>query len=220
MTAGTMSGRCAYCDEPVRPNSMFCLACGQLVLGATPAEPAVSAAPTGDWTAGGAARSSTGSTMRADAVAPAPAPAPAPSPGWRPPRIDRPAPVTATTLSAPGSDIRAAERALATVTLTFSTGDRAVVSGSAVIGRQPQSTAHNSGAQAVEVRDTTRSVSRVHLLLDVDADGVRVSDAGSGNGSSIERAGARTALREGRSAAIGHGDRLWIGDVSAEVEVR
>jgi hypothetical protein len=204
-----MSARCAYCDAELRPNSMFCLECGQLVQGAAPPVP---------QGIGGAQQPA----AAAKPVAAAPA---------RPrPAANEPVPLP-TAWQAPGS--RAAEApdptstgarpaapapvAVSTVRLAFSTGETAVVSGGAVIGRQPQSTAQNSGLQAISITDTTRSVSRVHLMLTLRDGAVEVADAGSGNGSSLERAGVRSQLREGRPVPVHDGDRIWLGDVSADV---
>ena len=209
-----MSARCAYCDASLRPNSMFCLECGQLVQGAEPPVPQ-------------GIRSTPAAAPRPGPVAAAaPAPSsqpmsPVPLPAmWQAPGVPSAAPAPVATPQSTSSASRPARRTTApTVTLTFSTGERAVVSGSAVIGRQPQSTAQNSGSQAIEIHDTTRSVSRVHLLVAVDLDGVSVTDPGSGNGSSVERNGVKTPLREGKPAAVESGDRIWLGDVAADVLV-
>ncbi len=196
-----MSARCAYCDADLRPNSMFCLNCGQLVGGGVPPVPSGLTPPP---TRPAAPAPPTASAPGADA-----APVPLPS-RWEAPGAPK---------SEPAPSARPTQVSVrpAALTIAFSTGDRVTVSGPAVIGRRPQSTAQNSGAQAVEVHDTSRSVSRVHLLLGFDDSGVSVTDAGSGNGSSLERGGVRTPLREGRTAQVLPGDRLWLGDVSAEL---
>ncbi|WP_207454271.1 FHA domain-containing protein [Herbiconiux sp. SYSU D00978] len=234
---------CAHCDAQLKPNSMFCLECGQ-VAGIVPVLP-----PSGP-VASGAVASGTAAVLEAPvpaAVAAAPgvqavepaevaAPLPAASPGSR--RAAASAPVREVPLApaAPTETLRradvpppapqvyalptpaAAANAPRRVTLIFSTGDRAVVTDRAVIGRSPQGSARNSGAQAIELQDASRSVSRVHLYVTVSAGSVTVSDAGSGNGSALERAGVKTALREGRPLTVQPGDRIWLGDVHAELD--
>lgn len=203
-----MSARCAYCDSELRPNSMFCLSCGQLIASAYPPVPSGIQQP-----------ASTGAATPAAPSRPAGPNMPVPLP---PPIGGAPEPV-APTPAAPAESAPAAgpatsaPRPLTAVKLQFSTGDHAVVARTAVIGRVPQSAAQNSGAQAVEVKDTTRSVSRVHLTLTVRDGAATVTDMGSANGSAVERAGARTPLVEGRAVAVSPGDRIWLGDVSAEV---
>ena len=191
---------------------MFCLSCGQLVAGAYPPVPqAFQQQP-----AAAAPVAQSGEPSRpATPGAPIPLPAPlgvAPSDAAavHASQVPASAPPAAQPAGTPAQPLRA-------VSLSFSTGDRAVVSGTAVIGRVPQAAAQNSGAQAVEVTDASRSVSRVHLTLTVSAGTVTVSDAGSGNGSSVERGGVRTPLVEGRAVTVQPGDRLWLGDVSAEI---
>lgn len=211
-----MSARCAYCDAELRPNSMFCFECGQLVHGATPPVPK-------------------GFSVQPAAVPPGSPPPVAPNapvvarevplpPVWQPSAPPAPQPTAAAVetgpapqAAPPAAGVPGATPPPSSVALTFSTGERVHVTGRAVIGRKPQSTAQNAGAQAVEIHDDTRSVSRVHLTLDVDRHGVTVTDAGSGNGSSLERGGARLPLREGKPAQVHPGDRIWLGEVSVDL---
>jgi hypothetical protein len=108
--------------------------------------------------------------------------------------------------------------ALSKVELSFSTGQRVVVSGTAVIGRKPGQTAAATGAQAIELLDDTRSVSRVHLYFALEGGRMTVADAGSSNGSSIERAGQQIPLQgAGAPVEVVPGDRVWVGDLSFEL---
>lgn len=210
-----MSARCAYCDAELRPNSMFCFECGQLVNGATPPLPkGFGEQP---------AAEPPGSPPPVAPSAPAAAREVPLPPVWQPaappalhglPAVAEPGPPAS---GAPVVAVPGATPPPSSVALTFSTGERVRVSGRAVIGRKPQSTAQNAGAQAIEIHDDTRSVSRVHLTLDVDRHGVTVTDAGSGNGSSLERGGARLPLREGKPAQVHPGDRVWLGEVSVDL---
>ncbi|MBM7829569.1 hypothetical protein JOE59_000274 [Agromyces cerinus] len=99
--------------------------------------------------------------------------------------------------------------------LVFSTGQRVRIAGNAVIGRKPAQTAQATGAQAIEVEDDTRSMSRVHLFLELN-DGVLVAgDAGSSNGSGVQRDGVLTPLESGGPKVEVHpGDTVWVGDVN------
>ncbi|WP_345751892.1 FHA domain-containing protein [Microbacterium rhizophilus] len=134
--------------------------------------------------------------------------------GWAPPpRPPRPA-APAAHVSAP---VPVAKGWPDRVQLTFSTGQRIAVAGAAVIGRKPEQTAVNMGAQAIEVADDTRSMSRVHLFLDLGDGELRVGDAGSSNGSAIERGGRRIPLPgTGERVTVLRGDVLWVGDVRVE----
>ena len=224
-----MTGSCIYCGEQLRPNSMFCFRCGQLVQ--VPQESQErSSRPAAHGKVGGAAPVRPVRERPADASAATPvfgAHQPAP-PRWSPPRLsdnaprrraDTPAAATPVAQAVPAAPVvpAAAPSVASTVVLTFSTGDRVIVVGNAVIGRKPQSEALNSGAQAIQIDDPQKSLSRVHLLLTVDERGASVTDPGSANGSSLERAGVVTRLAEGQPTVVLPGDRLWLGDVSADL---
>lgn len=188
------SARCVYCGSTLEPNSRYCLECGQLVFG----------------------------RPEHDEI----------DEGWEPrprPRRDEP---PAASGAAPAGGERAPEPEGRTmlrsraqrrgwperVALRFSTGASAVVGGAAVIGRRPEQTAANMGAQSIEIDDATRSVSRVHLYLTLDGGRLLVGDAGSSNGSSIER-GDRTIPLEagGERTEVLPGDAVWIGNVRIEI---
>lgn len=198
------SARCVYCDATLQPNSMYCISCGQLIpqQSSTPPVPAPFAG------------AKPAPAVRADApAAPAAAPLePVPLPRslpWQLPgaRSEPPAPEPAR--PAPVDRVE----------LLFSTGQRIVVEGAAVIGRKPADTALAMGARAVEVIDDTRSVSRVHLFLEVLGGQITVGDAGSANGSRVERAGRVVPLESaGTRVAVEIGDTVWLGDLSFVVQ--
>lgn len=195
------SARCVYCDATLQPNSMYCLECGQLI-------PQASSAPPVPAPFAGAKPAPTVRTEVAPAAAavrPEPVPLPRSLP-WQQPGARSEAPVAAPEPAAP----KAVER----VELQFSTGQRVVVEGAAVIGRKPADTALAMGARAVEVQDDTRSVSRVHLFLEVAGGRITVGDAGSANGSRVERGGREAPLESaGTRVAVEVGDAVWIGDL-------
>ncbi|MFL0410066.1 hypothetical protein ACH0AH_02705 [Microbacterium paludicola] len=135
--------------------------------------------------------------------------------GWSvPERPQRPAPAAAPVAPAAPEPKAWPDR----VQLVFSTGQQVVIAGAAVIGRKPEQTAVNMGAQAIEVADDTRSMSRVHLFLDLGDGSLRAGDAGSSNGSAIERGDRRIPLTgTGERVEVLRGDVLWVGDVRVEV---
>lgn len=204
------SARCAYCDATLQPNSMYCLECGQLIP-QQPTRPPVPAqfAP------------ERSSPVQTDAAAPAPrVPSriePVPLPGTLPWQ-QRPAAApeaNAPTASAASVSKPRPRTPVERVELAFSTGQRVTVSGSAVIGRKPADTALAMGVQGIEVADDTRSVSRVHLFFDLVDGGITVGDAGSSNGSAVERNGSHIPLESaGTRLEVAPGDTVWVGDIS------
>ena len=186
---------------------MYCLECGQLIpqqatrppVPAQFARPAAPADPT-------------------DVAPAAPAPAsridPVPLPGTLPWQ-QRPAPAAEPAQAAAAAAPTTPQARVERVELAFSTGQRVIVAGSAVVGRKPADTALAMGIQGIEVADDTRSVSRVHLFLDV-ADGViTVGDAGSSNGSGVQHDGTVTPLESaGTRVEVVPGDTVWVGDIS------
>lgn len=203
------SARCVYCDATLQPNSMYCVECGQLIP-QQPLRPPVPAqfAPAAKESA--APRADAPVAPRPSSVEPVPLPRTLP---WQQPRSHAEAPAPAPTATA-----APAPAPIERVELAFSTGQRVVVTGAAVIGRKPADTALAMGVRAVEVQDDTRSVSRVHLFLEVVDGLVLVGDAGSANGSRLERGGSVTALEAaGTRVPAQVGDTVWLGDLSFEL---
>lgn len=199
------SARCVYCDATLQPNSMYCVECGQLIP-QQPLRPPVPAqfAPARETQT---PRADAPAAPRPTSVEPVPLPRTLP---WQQPggRSEPAAAPAAAPAPAP----------LERVELAFSTGQRVVVTGAAVIGRKPADTALAMGVRAVEVQDDTRSVSRVHLFLEVVDGVVLVGDAGSANGSRLERAGSIVALEAaGTRVPAAVGDTVWLGDLSFEL---
>lgn len=200
------SARCVYCDATLQPNSMYCVECGQLIP-QQPLRPPVPAqfVPARE-TPSPRADAPTG--VAAPAVEPVPLPRTLP---WQQPGAR--AEQTAAAPAAPAATAQPAR--VEQVELEFSTGQRVVVTESAVIGRKPADTALAMGSRAVEVRDDTRSVSRVHLFLEVVDGVVLIGDAGSANGSRLERAGTITQLEGAGTRVPAYvGDTVWLGDLS------
>lgn len=205
------SARCAYCDATLQPNSMYCLECGQLIpqQSVRPPVPAQFAKPAAATDAPKAAPKASSSRIE-----------PVPLPGTLPwqQRSGSNAEGLRRQVAAPAAEPAPRAR-FERVELLFSTGQRVTVAGSAVIGRKPADTALAMGVQAIEVADDTRSVSRVHLFLDVADSVIMVGDAGSSNGSGLERDGSVTPLESaGTRVEARPGDTVWVGDISFAIQ--
>jgi len=195
------SARCVYCNATLTPNSAYCLECGQLIPQAGAAAPAA----------------------QPPAFAPA-SPAGAGAPGAAPSDripLPRTLPWQSTRDAAPdpvAEPVPAAPQRLDSVELLLPTGERLRVSGQVVLGRQPADTAHAMGARPIPIADTTRSVSRVHMFLNVADGAVAVADAGSANGSRLQRGQTVYQLESGGApAAAAPGDTVWLGDISVAI---
>ncbi len=192
------SARCAYCGATLTPNSAYCLECGQQIM--QPSAAVSAAVPAAASAAPAAA-----------AAAPAPAGVPLPrSLPWQTSGVVDAAPVAVAPAPA---------RTLTSVELVLSDGQRMRVDGKTVLGRQPADTARTMGARSVPVPDTTRSVSRVHLFLDLVDGRLTVADAGSANGSRLQRGEVLHQLEVGGSAVMAMpGDVVWLGDVAVSLQ--
>ncbi len=99
-------------------------------------------------------------------------------------------------------------------TLTFSTGDVAVVGEPAIIGRDPQPFADPHAVQLVTVHDSTRDVSRVHAEVRWIGEELMLTDRGSGNGTAItRRRDAQFGLQSGQPYRLRTGDLVHLGTV-------
>lgn len=206
MVNATLSrGACPYCGAASRPNSLHCLVCGQVVQLSAPERPL--ARPV---------------TWSAPAPPEAPASLPVMETGFaRPPQLAGGAsseqqPLRRDARARPALPPVQTSSFAGGVTLHFSTGQRALIGGSAVIGRLPDDIARNSGRQGVAVADDSRSLSRAHAFVDLGPEGVFASDAGSANGSQLERDGVKRRLQTD-PVPLRDGDRLWLGDIFADV---
>ncbi|TDT63840.1 FHA domain-containing protein [Frigoribacterium sp. PhB116] len=207
-----MASRCEYCGAELRPNSMFCLSCGQLVTsGRAPVaaplpSPVASTRPPLERTAPPVVRPAV-APAAAPAATPVAAPAPAPAPAAA-------APVPAAAPAPPSPVV-----ANATFVVAFSTGQRLVVDGPVVVGRRPEQAAAEAGSAAFAVTDPERSTSRAHAAFAVVDGQLVVTDRGSGNGTVVHRAGVEIECVEGRPVALRPGDELELGSVGATVAV-
>lgn len=208
---------CAYCGTHARPNSMYCMQCGQILT-------AVARSASGQ----GAGQAFPTQSAPAPNT---PAPGRAPKPQYLPPMPGMPAvpqlpvvpaaapAVTAGPVAVPPPLPRLAPQAAQIVELELPGGERVQIHGSAVLGRMPEATARNSGAQAVTIPDPSKSVSRAHALIELHGRAVAISDSGSANGSAIERDGSRLPLDGDREISLRSGDRIWLGEVALGVHI-
>ena len=225
-----MSARCQFCDEELRPNSMFCANCGQLVASVPPpfgapaaapvAPPAEAQAPSapekkkrriGRVPLPGAfgARSpedgdAVGQPQPVAPPAPAAHPTPSPAPGPQPtPPHAAPAPAPAAAPVSPSVP--------ATLHVKLSTGKTLAIGAPAILGRNPGVAATDARIAAVQVDDPSRSVSRAHVRIESSGAALAVVDLGSANGTEVERGDRTTPLVTGRAVTLAVGDRVWMG---------
>jgi pSer/pThr/pTyr-binding forkhead associated (FHA) protein len=107
--------------------------------------------------------------------------------------------------------------------LCLADGTRArVTTAGLVVGRRRLAAADSdaSSTPRLELTDETRSLSREHALVVVDSRGdVRVTDLGSGNGTTVRRPGGATIeLVPGTPLTLAAGDVLTLGGTTASLQ--
>ncbi|RWZ68323.1 FHA domain-containing protein [Labedella populi] len=218
-----MSARCQFCDEELRPNSMFCANCGQLVAsvpppfgahvaGASPAPTTAAPAPASEKKKRRIGRVPLPGTFGApapDEAAPADPPAP--------PSRSTPTPAAAPAVPSPAPTPSPAPRPAPTppgpssVHVKLSTGSTIAIIAPAIVGRNPGVVATDARIAGVQIDDPSRSVSRAHIRIE-PADGtLAVVDLGSANGTEVERGDSTTPLVTNRAFPLAVGDRVWMG---------
>ena len=97
-------------------------------------------------------------------------------------------------------------------------GRRIPLDGLVLLGRNPQPKAGEEDAQLIKIADETRTVSKSHLAVGVDAGGVYVVDRGSTNGSTVSTTNGMSArCRAGEMVRVGDGAIVSIGDHWIEI---
>ena len=97
-------------------------------------------------------------------------------------------------------------------------GRRIALDGLVLLGRNPQPKAGEEDAQLIKIADETRTVSKSHLAVGVDAGGVYVIDRGSTNGSTVSTTnGLSTRCKAGEMVRVGEGAIVSIGDHWLEI---
>ena len=103
-------------------------------------------------------------------------------------------------------------------TIALDDGRSIDVEGPLLLGRNPQPQPGEENAQLVTLADETRTVSKSHLAIGVDAAGLYVVDRGSTNGSVITTPeGASARCRPGEVIHTAPGSIVSIGDHWLEV---
>jgi hypothetical protein len=99
-------------------------------------------------------------------------------------------------------------------------GDEPVVlAGALVIGRSPVTIPEYSQAQLVKASDPSRSVSKTHALLGIDATGLWVADLGSTNGTFvITPTGGDVKVQPGAPVYVPSGSDIELGQYVIQVE--
>jgi uncharacterized RDD family membrane protein YckC len=97
-------------------------------------------------------------------------------------------------------------------------GRRITLEGLVLLGRNPQPKAGEEDAQLIKIADESRTVSKSHLAVGVDAGGVYVIDRGSTNGSTVSTTNGMSArCRAGEMVRVGDGAIVSIGDHWIEI---
>lgn len=231
-----MSTQCRFCGEAVRPDSMFCPSCGQLI-GASASTP-VPAFGTG---ASSSAPKTAEEAAPAAPIAPVPLPAPlpgrarptqvssAPAASGKPTAASEPNPASddaaqaapgdaADAAADAGAQSPAVEPYVPATAVRLPDGTAVQVDQTLVLGRSPERGAPDHGGVPVRLADPERAMSRVHLLIAPDPAGAVATDQGSANGTLLERGGVRYALVAGTPTVLVRGDRLVLGDAVLTAE--
>jgi uncharacterized RDD family membrane protein YckC len=97
-------------------------------------------------------------------------------------------------------------------------GRRIAVEGLVLLGRNPQPRVGEEDAQLIKIADETRTVSKSHLAVGVDAGGIYIVDRGSTNGSTVSTTnGMSSRCRAGEMIRVGDGAIVSIGDHWLEI---
>ncbi|MCQ1957319.1 RDD family protein [Arthrobacter sp. zg-Y826] len=104
------------------------------------------------------------------------------------------------------------------VLMQFDDGAAVVVTGTALLGRNPATKPQETVGQLLDFADMGRSVSKTHLHLQADPKGVWVTDRNSTNGSAVVTAqGLREELEPLRPVLAPVGSTVFFGDRSFTV---
>lgn len=99
--------------------------------------------------------------------------------------------------------------------LVFADGRRTPLAGSVVIGRDPVAPTARPDARALSIDDPARSLSKTHVLVDVEGGRVFVQELNSTNGIVVTSAtGIRNEMPAGSRRQLASGDCIALGDVT------
>lgn len=98
---------------------------------------------------------------------------------------------------------------------------RLEITGLVLLGRNPQARPGEDDAELVKVADETRTVSKTHLAMGVDANGLYVMDRGSTNGTTLTRSnGTSIPCPAGDLLSAADGSIVSFGDHWLRIEHR
>lgn len=195
-----MSTQCRFCGEAVRPDSMFCPSCGQLI-----------------GMPGNAVPPFPGGVTPTTAVSPAEHRPAEPLPPVPLPTRLAAEPQSAEPQSAEPQPAASAPAPAVPTTVMLPDGQRHGLDRVLVFGRSPERGAASYQGAPVRLDDPARAMSRVHLVLAPAAGAVIATDPGSANGTLLERDGVQYALVAGTPSALAPGDRLLLGDAVLQI---
>lgn len=141
---------------------------------------------------------------------------------WRPPSAPRPVPqASVPAVAHPDDDLDrtrmrpGAARAEAVLRIRIDDGQDVQLGGTVLLGRNPAPQPGEATQQLLPVSDPGRSISKTHLHLRVDGDGVWVTDRNSTNGSAVTTPdGLQTRLQPGVAVFVRPGSTVHFGDRS------
>lgn len=137
---------------------------------------------------------------------------------WQPPAAVRPLPPVA---QHPDDDVDRTQmrsgtqvpQARAVLRIRVDDGHDIQVANSALVGRNPQGMAGETVEQLIAVADPGRSISKTHLHLRSEGDGVWITDRNSTNGSAVTTPdGIQTRLFPGEPVYVRPGSTVHFGD--------
>jgi hypothetical protein len=97
-------------------------------------------------------------------------------------------------------------------------GRRLIIDRLVLLGRNPRPEPGEEDAQLVKIADETRTVSKLHLAIGVDSNGLYVVDRGSTNGSTVTSpGGASKRCRPGDVVHASAGSIVSMGDHWLEI---
>ena len=103
--------------------------------------------------------------------------------------------------------------------LVMSDGQRQVLVGVALIGRDAAADARWPDATLIAVADSTKTVSKTHAVFEVDAAGLWVTDLQSSNGVFIELPdGQEVDVEPGIRTSVPVGSSVLLGDFAVAVD--
>lgn len=102
--------------------------------------------------------------------------------------------------------------------IQVSDGQLADIRGTTLVGRNPEPRAQEHALTLLSVQDPNRSVSKTHLILDLDARGLWLADRTSTNGTVVTLAdGQKIVCMPERQVRVTAGAKIQIGDVTITV---